>query len=136
MPSKQKKIIGLVEVVRVFGTRGSTAKKALFDTGATSTSIDVRLAAKVGIGPIVGIKRVVSASHPTGKVRPVAEAVIRIRGRRIKIKANIEDRSGLRYKVLVGRDVIHNNFMIDPSRTHSSNKLRDETEHDREEQHL
>ena len=123
--AKKVKTIGLVELVRVYGEKGSVVKKALFDTGATSTSIDLKLAAKIGIGPIVGAKRVVSASNPVGKLRPVAEAKIKVKGQKIKVKANIEDRSGLKYKVLVGRDVIHNNFMIDPSVTHSTHKLAD-----------
>ena len=123
--AESKKTIGLVEVVRVYGEKSSVVKKALFDTGATSTSIDLKLAAKIGIGPIVGSKRIVSASNPHGKLRPVAEAYIKVKGNKIKVKANIEDRSGLKYKVLVGRDLIHNNFIIDPSKTHMSHKLHD-----------
>jgi len=123
--SKEKKIIGLVEVVRIFGVKGSIAKKAVFDTGATSTSIDLKLAARVGLGPIVGAKRVRSAMAPRGVIRPVAKAKISVKGKVLNIKANIVDRGKLKYKILVGRDVIHSNFIIDPSKTHSSHRIED-----------
>jgi hypothetical protein len=31
----------------------------------------------------------------------------------------------LPYQILVGRDIIHSNFIIDVSRTHKSNKVMD-----------
>jgi hypothetical protein len=39
---------------------------------------------------------------------------------------NIEDRSAMPYKVLVGRDVIHSRFVIDVEKTHKTPKLSDE----------
>lgn len=122
---QEKTVIGLIEKVKIFGSKDTATKKAVFDTGATTTSIDLKLAAKVGIGPIVGVKRVRSANNPHGRLRPVAEAVLEVKGKTLHIKANIEDRSAMKYKVLVGRDVIHSNFIIDPEKTHSSHKLED-----------
>jgi hypothetical protein len=121
-----KKVIGLVEIVEVKGKKGSVKKRALFDTGATRTSIDVRTAAKAGVGPIVSSVRIKSANSPRGYLRrAIAEATIIVKGRKIKTGVNVEDRGGLPYSVLIGRDIIHNNFLIDVSKTHTTNKVND-----------
>ena len=127
MEMTKKKILGLVEVVEIIGKKGSVRKKALLDTGATRTSVDVRVAAKAGIGPIVGSVKVKSKTRRSGFVRRVvAKAVLNIRGVEMPVEVSIEDRQNMPYKVLIGRDVIHSNFLIDPEKTHSSNKIEDE----------
>lgn len=123
---ERKKVIGLVEVIELVGSKGSVRKKALFDTGATRSSIDVRTAARAGIGPIVSSVRIKSASAPKGYTRrAIAEAIIVVKGKAVKTRVNLEDREGLPFSVLIGRDVIHNNFMIDVSKTNNSIKARD-----------
>jgi hypothetical protein len=122
----KKKIVGLVEIVGIKGKKGIVKKRALFDTGATRTSVDVRVAAKAGIGPIVSSVRVKNTSAPYGHTRRVvAKATIIVKGKKIKTGVNIEDREGMPYTVLIGRDVIHNNFLIDVSRTHTGFRVRD-----------
>jgi len=122
----RKKIIGLVEVVGIKGKKGTVKKRALFDTGATRTCVDVRVAAKAGIGPIVSSVKVKNTSSPLGYARRVvAKATIIVKGKKIKTGVNIEDREGMPYTVLVGRDVIHNNFLIDVSKTHTGFRVRD-----------
>jgi len=112
--------------VKIKGKKGIVTKRALFDTGATRTSIDVKTAAKAGVGPIISSVRVKSANSSRGYLRrAIAEAVIIVRGKKFKVGVNVEDREGLPYSILVGRDIIHNNFLIDVSRTHTSYKMRD-----------
>ena len=124
---KKKLIIGLVEKVKIKGKKGTVEKRALFDTGATRTSVDIAVAAKAGIGPIFKTVRVKSASHPKGyKRRPVAKATIIVKKRKIRIGVSLEDRHGLPFPILIGRDIIHNNFIIDVEKTHSSPKAQDE----------
>lgn len=124
---KNKKILGLVELVEVQGTEGSIRKKALLDTGATRSSVDIRVAAKAGLGPIVNSVKVKSKTNSEGFIRrAVAKAVFVIRGVKIPVEVSIEDRKNMPYKVLIGRDVIHSNFMIDLEKTHHSNKILDE----------
>jgi len=124
--AKNKRIIGLVEIIKVKGKKGIVKKRALFDTGATRTSIDVRTAAKAGVGPIISSVRIKSANSQRGYTRrAIAEAIIIVKGKKIKTGVNIEDREGLPYSVLIGRDIIHNNFIIDVSKTHKSNKVKD-----------
>jgi len=119
-------MIGLVETVGIKGKKRLVHKKALFDTGATRTCVDVRIAAKAGLGPIFSSVKVKSASSPRGYTRrAIAQAIILVKGKRIKTGVNIEDREGLPYPIIIGRDIIHNNFIIDVSRTHMTNKVRD-----------
>ena len=124
---KTKKVLGLVEMVEIFGTNGSIRKKALLDTGATRSSVDVQVAAKAGIGPIVDSVRVKSKSINDGYIRrAVAKAEFEIRGVKVPVEVSIEDRKSMPYKVLIGRDVIHSNFLIDLEKTHRSHKILDE----------
>lgn len=122
----QKIIIGLIDNVSIKGKKGTVVKKALFDTGATRTSIDMVVAAKAGIGPIVKTVRVKAASNPAGdKRRIVAIAYIKIKGKTIRTEVSVEDRSNLPYPILIGRDLIHNNFIIDVEKTHHTHLSAD-----------
>lgn len=125
--NKGKAIVGLVELVTLIGKKGRITKKALLDTGATRTSVDIKLAAKAGIGPIISsvkIKNATSGANSTFR-RPIAEAKIKMKGTVIKTGVNVVDRTGLPYQILVGRDVLHKNFIVDISRTHTSHKVKD-----------
>ena len=122
----RKRVIGLVEKVKISGKNGTVVKRAIFDTGATRTCVDIKTAAKAGLGPIISSVKVKSASSLRGYTRrAIAEATIIVRGKKIKTGVNLEDREGLPYQVLIGRDIIHNNFVIDVSKTHNTFKVRD-----------
>ncbi len=88
--------------------------KAKFDTGARGTSVDPSIAAEAQIGPIVKVVNVKSASMGRKPSRrPMAKAVIEIGGKKLKALVNIQDRSIFPEKVLIGRDVIKSNFIVD-----------------------
>ncbi len=124
---KKKRILGLVEIVEIIGSKGRVRKKALLDTGATRSSVDVRVAANAGIGPIVNCVKVKSKTAHEGFMRrAVAKAVLEIRGTKIPVEVSLEDRKNMPYKILIGRDVIHSNFLIDVEKTHLTNKIADE----------
>ena len=53
-----KRIIGVVENVKIFGKKASITIPARIDTGASSTSIDVEVAAKLGLGKIKETRKV------------------------------------------------------------------------------
>lgn len=108
-----KKTIGLIEKATLIGKKKRITKWAKFDTGAKTSSIDIKLAARSSIGPIVSYSRIRSASNHSLRVRPVAEAVFKIKGKKLKANVNLEDRSKMKYKVLIGRDIIHSNFIVD-----------------------
>ena len=108
-------VIGYTEEVVVAGTAGSKTVLAKSDTGATRTSIDTRLAADIGAGPIKSITRVKSGSLKGGKSRPVVDVVVGIGGTQHTVTASIEDRNHMDYPVLLGRDILEN-YQVDVSR--------------------
>jgi len=108
-----KILVGLTDKVKVKGKK-VVSTVAKFDTGAKRTSIDMKLAAKARLGPIIDVTRVKTASLKGGYVkRPIVEAEIEVCGKKIKVKANIEDRVHSKEKVLIGRDIIKSNFIVD-----------------------
>ncbi len=99
-------LIGYIEDVVVTGTSGSTNAYAKSDTGATRTSIDTKLAAEIGAGPIKSMTRVKSGSVKGGKARPVVDLVIGIGGNQHTVTASVEDRGHMEYPLLLGRDIL------------------------------
>ena len=107
-----KKTIGLVEKVKIIGEREKSSM-ALVDTGAKLTSVDISLAAATGIGPVKRITKIKSASKNFGTRRPVLEATIEIAGKRFETEVNIQDRSHMTFPVLIGRNILVGNFIVD-----------------------
>jgi len=129
MNPNEKKVIGLIELVRLIGKKKSILKKALIDTGATRTCIDMRLAARAGLGPVVSTVRVRSKKkHGGNELRAVVNGVIEIKGIQIPLEMSLEDRGGVYHKILLGRDALHGNFVVDIEKTHNSNKIKDVNE--------
>jgi len=120
--SMRKIVVGLVEPVKIKGTRDEVVVLGKFDTGAQRTSIDKRIADKVGAKPIGKV----DTHNVHGKTtRPVANFEIEVKGKRLNVKANISDRSSRKFKVLLGRDIIYGNFVIDITKSHKSHRLSD-----------
>ncbi|RLM57377.1 RimK family alpha-L-glutamate ligase [Halobellus sp. Atlit-31R] len=107
--------IGFTEQVVVSGTSGRTTVVAKSDSGAARTSIDLRLAADIGAGPIHTVSRVRSGSSKESKTRPVVDLVVGIGGEQYTVSANIEDRTHMSHPLLLGRDILKN-YRIDVSR--------------------
>ena len=109
--------IGLYEKITLVGNRTSNKEMvARIDTGATRSSIDVKLAASLKLGPVIKTKLVKSAHGST--LRPIVEGQLIIAGKKIKTHFTIADRVKMKYKLLIGQDVLkRGNFLIDPSRT-------------------
>lgn len=110
-----KKTIGLVEKVKIIGKQ-ERESLALVDTGAKLTSVDIKLAAETGIGPVTRITKIKSASKNVGTSRPVLEAGIEIAGKRFKTEVNIQDRSHMTFPVLIGRNILTDNFLVDAAK--------------------
>jgi hypothetical protein len=113
----EKKIVGIVEEVEVRG-RESIKKLALFDTGAKTTSIDVRLAAQAQLGPIVKTSKVSNPSVKRHFRRPVVRVKLKIRGKVFETLANIQDRDHMTFPILIGRNIISGNFIVDTKRNY------------------
>ncbi|WP_136715636.1 RimK family alpha-L-glutamate ligase [Halorientalis salina] len=108
-------VVGYIEEVVLSGTRGSETVMAKSDTGATRTSIDSRLAADIGTGPIKDIVKVKSGSLKSGKSRPVVDLVVGVGGTQHTVTASVEDRDHMEYPLLLGRDILEH-YLVDINR--------------------
>jgi hypothetical protein len=106
-------MVGLVEPIHVTGPTGKS-KEVLgrIDSGATKSSIDVKLAAELSLGPILKAKIVKSASGKS--LRPVVEAKIILADKEFKTDLTIADRADMKYRVLIGQNILSKGFLIDP----------------------
>lgn len=107
-----KAILGLVEEVTLI--RGDGARKVIarIDSGATKSSVDLRLASELRLGPIVESRMIKSANG--AKLRPVIEMTLEIAGRSVTERFTMADRSHMKYKILIGQNILRHGFLIDP----------------------
>ncbi len=109
-----KPILGLIEPVSFVLADGSTKTVlAKIDTGADSSSVDLKLAKEFGLGPVLRTKKVIS-SHGRS-VRPVVSGTIIIGGQKRTEQFTLFDRSHMNYSVLIGKNILMTGFLIDPS---------------------
>ena len=114
---KERVIIGPIEFVKVIGHHGEARVKGKIDTGATRTSVDVWLAANIGLGPTVDVAKVKSALLDEVRSRPLVRSIVEIAGEKFALPVSVNDRSDMRYPVLVGMDILSTGrFLIDPAK--------------------
>ena len=109
---KGKTILGLIEEVTLHTAKGDTKILARIDTGAEKSSIDLRLASELRLGPIVESKIIKSANG--AKLRPVIEIEIDVCGTLVKEKFTMADRGHMKYRILIGQNILKKGFIIDP----------------------
>lgn len=107
----KKTIIGLTEKT-IIKNKKITAK---IDTGATMSSIDIRLAAKLELGPLLSTTKRYKNVHGQ-RTRALVKVPFKIKDRKMNFKFNIMDRKGMKYKILIGQNILKKNFLIDPSK--------------------
>lgn len=118
---KGKIIVGVVEKITLISSNGESKQvEAKIDTGATKSSIDIMLASKLSLGPVIKSKMVKSAHG--NKLRPVIEAEIILAGKRMKSEFTLADRNHMRYNVLIGVNTLKDGFLVDPSKGESKGK--------------
>ena len=107
-------IVGLTENVS-FKSNNEADKEveAKIDTGATRSSIDIKLASQLNLGPVIKSK-IVKSAHGN-KLRPVIEAEITLAEKKIKSEFTLADRTHMKYAVLIGVNVLKHGFLVDPS---------------------
>ena len=123
-------IVGIVEEIEVRG-RETVKSMAVFDTAARMTSVDVRLAARAQLGPIVRTTKISNPSLKGQIRRPVVEARIRIKGRLFDTLVNIQDREHMAFPVIIGRNIITGNFMVDAKKNLELHERAVKEKHDR-----
>lgn len=117
-----KKEIGLVSPVHISSNGKKIRVLAKFDTGARRNSIDKVLARRLGLK----YSKELRIKSSLGKEkRGVVYLVIEIKGRKFYTKATLSDRSIMAYPVLIGRNIIHGNFVIDTELSNNSPAERD-----------
>ena len=109
-----KVVIGLAEKVNIKYINGKKKVIAKIDTGATKSSIDTNLAAELKLGPVIKSKLVKSAHG--SKLRPIIEATIELAGKKIKSEFTLADRAHMKYRILVGQNILKDGFLIDPTK--------------------
>jgi len=110
---ENREVIGFIEEVSIKGNNHKEKiVKARIDTGAVKSSIDAKLAAELELGPIIKRKLVVSAHGHT--LRPVMEAHIKLGNKKMIAEFTIADRSHMKYRILVGQNILKKGFLIDP----------------------
>lgn len=109
-----KLIIGLSEPITLIGGKARKKVIAKVDTGADKSSIDLALAAELQLGPVVKISLIKSASG--NRKRPIISTNIIFAKKEMKVQFSIADRGHMKYRVLIGRNILKKGFLIDPSR--------------------
>jgi hypothetical protein len=112
---EDRTIVGFTEEVIIFGNKNRESRtKARIDSGAGISAIDQKLALYLQLGPILKNKKI-KQSH--GKsIRPVVSAKIDVNGKEMEAEFTIANREHMKYKVLVGRNILKKGFLIDPSK--------------------
>ena len=110
----EKTIVGLTARIVIFGKKGKKEVIARIDTGATNSSIDEKLAKELDVGPELKHAKVKS-THGT-RYRPVVVVDILIAGHHKNSEFTVADRSHMKYKVLIGQNILKKGFLIDPSK--------------------
>lgn len=108
---KNKVIIGPVEVIKIIGQNTHGSYESRVDTGAASSSIDAKIVADLKLGPVLSVKTIRNAHGDT--LRPVIEAEIQLKNKKMKVNFTVADRSRMKYKVLIGRNILKEGFLID-----------------------
>ncbi len=112
---KERPILGLTEEVTIVGGHQEKKVRARIDTGATASSIDMNLAAELGLGPVVR-SRLIKSAHGTRR-RAVIKAKIRLRDTTLEEEFNLADRENMTYSLLIGQNILkHGDFLIDPTK--------------------
>nr|MCK4930109.1 ATP-dependent zinc protease [Nanoarchaeota archaeon] len=119
---KDRTIVGLIEKIIVRSNSNKKELIARIDTGATKSSIDLTLASKLKLGPVVD-SRLIKSAHGT-RLRPVVEAEVTIHGRTLRAKFTLADRNHMKYPVLIGQNILKKGFLIDPTRRADKPKPR------------
>lgn len=111
---EDRTIVGLAESVTLKAEGKEKRIVARIDTGATKSSIDTALASSLKMGPVVASKMIKSANG--ARLRPVIKVTVDIQGNEVTESFTLADRSHMKYKVLIGQNILKRGFLIDPNK--------------------
>lgn len=111
----EKITLGFIENVTIEGTNGEKITvPARIDTGAQNSSISHELAAELHLGPI--LKNKVIRQSQGKSLRPIVKTQGNLCGRDFDEEFTISHRTHMRYKVLIGQNILRKGFLIDPNK--------------------
>lgn len=108
-----KIVLGLTARIVLFGKTGKREMIARVDTGATKSSIDTKLAQELGL---TELRKVLIKSAHGSRHRGVVTTDISIAGELMHAEFTLADRAHMKYRVLVGQNILKRGFLIDPSK--------------------
>ncbi len=106
-------VIGLTENVTFISSGKRKKYVAKIDTGADVSSIDEKLAKSLKIGPPVRSTMIRSANGR--KKRRIVRTDVVIHRKRMRVEFSLADRQGMKYRVLIGKNILRRGFFIDPN---------------------
>ena len=111
----ERTTLGLIAEIVILGNNNLRKKViARIDTGATNSSIDVRIAEELELGPIKKTRLVKSASG-RGR-RGVVAIKVRLDNKLLEDEFTIAQREHMTYPVLIGQNILKKgNFLVDPN---------------------
>ena len=113
---KDRFIVGFVEPVMILGKEKQQRLLARVDSGATSSSIDKKVAEDLDLGPVIGQKLIKNANGQSR--RDVIKVRLQIGDEEYEEDFTLADRSRINFPVLVGCNILEQNFLIDPKNLH------------------
>ncbi len=120
--------VGITTTVTVAGLTGTKRVTARVDTGARYDALDYTLAAKIGAGPVLDVKKIRSATASRLKAerRPVVPLTLKLGDRLVHTRATLADRRGMRYPLIIGRETLRRaGVLVDPTRRSTGRDERD-----------
>ena len=114
MDYNKRPVLSLTETILIIGSEGKRKEVvARIDSGATKSSVHKGLVKELGLGPVLGKKLVKSTNGQS--LRPLMKVSIEISGKRFTNEFTVADRDHLRYKILIGQNILkEGQFIIDP----------------------
>ncbi len=107
----------MIETVLVRGNVGEVRVTAKVDTGAARTTVDADIAARAGLGPVLGTVRIRQSIAKHAETRPLVGAELEIAGEVFDVAAAIADRPEMRYRAIIGMDILgRGRFLISPTK--------------------
>ena len=108
-----KTILGMAEfvIVKEKDRRKQITLPARIDTGATRSAIHTGIVKEYKLGPALTARKVRNA-HGTS-IRPVIVLEIVLKNKTLKEEFTVADRSTMKFPVLIGRNVLKHDFLID-----------------------
>ena len=112
---KDKRVIGLCENIIIKGSKKEKKVKAKIDTGASDSSISIRLLKEIGETPI--IKEVIVERAHEEEARPLVNLLVKCGNKWIKSEFTVSDRKNMKYEVLIGDNTLRKmHVLVDPEK--------------------